>query len=122
MEISKFSKNSVLVPIKIPENYHHSWCYFRWLATLQVTHSPYLYEGYEHYEEWRWAARIVVRIILAVALFRQELVRYNPHHPAEHGRLLHQDVEVVFAAHLSVPVVYCTFKAAGSLPSHLEQS
>jgi hypothetical protein len=42
------------------------------------------------------------------------------HSPAEDGRFLHQDVEVVFAAHLAVPLMHRAFKAAGSFPGHLE--
>jgi len=44
------------------------------------------------------------------------------HSPAEDGWLLHQDMEVVFAAHLAVSVVYRAFKAAGSFPGHLQHT
>jgi hypothetical protein len=42
------------------------------------------------------------------------------HSPAEDGRFLHQDVEVVFAAHLAVPLMHRAFKAPGSFAGHLE--
>ena len=42
------------------------------------------------------------------------------HSPAEDGWFLHQDMEIVLAAHLAVSVVHRAFKASGSFPGHLQ--
>jgi hypothetical protein len=48
------------------------------------------------------------------------VVSIYSHPPAEQRRFLHQDVEVVLAAHLAVPLVHRAFKATGSFAGHLQ--
>ena len=77
---------------------------------------------------FRWSASVRDAEETLTAATERRNTRTRPpathsnHSPAEDGWLLHQDMEIVFAAHLAVSVVHRTFKAAGSFPGHLQHS